>query len=451
MSVSQSTRSLNLTIIGTGFVGVVSAAVYAHFGNQVYGLDIDKHKIDLLKDSQIPFFEPGLAELLQKTQKTGRLKFTTNYQKAISQADVILIAVGTPSAPSGNADLKYVLAASVSLAPYLKQDAIVVVKSTVPPGTLAKVAEAIKTKTKRHFYLASLPEFLKEGTAVADTLKPDRIVIGATDPFVFQVLEALHQPFGAPIVKISPESAQMAKYAANNFLATRITFANQLADLCEKNGADIDEVIKAIGYDQRIGAHYWYPGFGYGGSCFPKDVKELAAYSRTVGEADNLFNKIDALNETRIAKLLDHYEKLIGGFEHKKVAVLGLSFKPNTNDMRVAPSTKVIPLLIEKGAEVVGYDPKASWLEFGLPQLDNFQQLKTIEAALENVDVIFVLIEWPEIVQFDYGKIRQKNKPQWLIDARNQLDIQQVQKWGFNYLAIGKSVKVPSYERAKSK
>ncbi len=428
----------NLTIIGTGFVGVVSAAVYAKLGNTVYGLDIDEKKIKLLKNSQVPFYEPGLKELLVQTQKTGRLKFTTDYEEAIKDADIIMIAVGTPSAPSGNADLKYVLAASESLAPHIKDEAIIVIKSTVPPGTLDKVREVVTSKTDKKFHLASLPEFLKEGSAVEDTLNPDRVVIGAYEAVVFKALEALHKPFKAPIVKVSPESAQMAKYSANAYLATRITFANQVADLCEKNGADVDEVIKAIGYDKRIGHHYWYPGFGYGGSCFPKDVKELAAYSRTVGEADNLFNKINELNETRIPKLINRYDQLLGGFDGKKVAVLGLSFKPNTNDMRVAPSTKVIPLLLEKGAQVKGYDPKANWLEFGLPTLEGFSQADSIVAAAKDADVIFVLIEWPEIVKFDYFQVRDDQKTQWLIDARNQLDEVKVSEWGFKYVGVGK-------------
>jgi len=430
--------TFNLTIIGTGFVGVVSAAVYAKLGHQVYGLDIDEKKIELLKNSQVPFYEPGLEELLLQTQKTNRLKFTTSYEEAIKDADVIMIAVGTPSAPSGNADLKYVLAASKSLAPYLKEGAIVAVKSTVPPGTLEQVKAVIDPLTSVKYHLASLPEFLKEGSAVEDTLHPDRVVIGAEAPEVFEVLEALHQPLKAPIVKVKPASAQMAKYSANAYLATRITFANQVADLCEKNGADVDEVIEAMGYDKRIGHHYWYPGFGYGGSCFPKDVKELAAYSRTVGEANNLFNKIDELNEARIPKLVNQYDKLVGGFKAKKVAVLGLSFKPNTNDMRVAPSTKLVPLLIEKDALVLGYDPEANWLEFGLPNFESFSQVDSIEKAAKGADVIFVLIEWPEIINFDYSLVRDKAKTQWLIDARNQLNPAQVKSWGFEYVGVGK-------------
>ena len=278
---------MKLTVIGTGFVGVVTSAVFASFGNEVIGLDIDQAKVDSLKKSTVPFYEPGLEELLTEQQKNGSLSFTTNYQEAVSDADVIMLAVPTPSDKGGGADLKYLFSAAESLSEFIKDGVIVAVKSTVPPGTLPKVAEKISAKTDKLFMMASLPEFLKEGSAVADTLQPDRVVIGVTDDKALAILTELHTPLNAPIIGVSPESAQMAKYTANAYLATRITFINQIADLCEKNGADIQEVITVIGKDRRIGEHYWYPGMGYGGSCFPKDVKELAYYSRSVGEGEN--------------------------------------------------------------------------------------------------------------------------------------------------------------------
>ncbi len=432
---------MNVTFIGTGFVGVVSAAVYASFGNQVIGLDVDENKISSLKNSKVPFFEPGLEELLTQQQQAGNLTFTTDYKTAIRNADVIIIAVGTPSAPDGQADLKYVFASAESLAPHLKTGAIVAIKSTVPPGTLNKVEKIIKNKTKTKFFTASVPEFLKEGSAVQDTLKPDRVVIGAIDQEVFEKLEKLHQPLNAPIVKVRPESAQMAKYSANAYLATRITFINQIADLCEKNGADVNDIVKAIGFDKRIGQHYWYPGLGYGGSCFPKDVKELAAYSRAVNENDNLFNKISELNENRIPKLLRKFEKEVGGWENKQIAILGLAFKPNTDDMREAPSTKIIPILLSKGAKIISYDPMASWKGFfRLDNLEeNHQQAGTIKEAVKNADVIMSLIEWPEITQFDFSKTKHPDKIQWFIDARNQFHPQTLQQQKYQYLGIGKT------------
>jgi UDPglucose 6-dehydrogenase len=430
---------MKITIIGTGFVGVVSAAVYASLGNQVVGLDIDQDKIIKLKKGQVPFFEPDLEKLLIEQQQAKRLSFSTSYQQAIGQSEVIIIAVGTPSAPDETADLRYVMQSAESLAPYLQKNAIVAIKSTVPPGTLEKLIKIIKEHTKVKFFGASLPEFLREGSAVHDTLHPDRIVIGAKEKFVFDKLDELHQAFNAPIVHCAVASAQMAKYTANTYLATRITFINEIASLCQKNGADIEEVIEIIGLDQRIGKHYWYPGLGYGGSCFPKDVKELAAYSRTVGEEGNLMNKVNEINKQRIFDLLNDFEKQFGGFANKKIAVLGLSFKPNTDDMREAPSTKVIPYLISKGAETIkSYDPMANYESFTDNHFHNHVQVKTIKEAIKGVDAIFLLVEWPEIVKFPYSKFKEK-QAQTIFDCRNQLNPEEIKKAGYQYVGIGRS------------
>lgn len=429
---------MHITVIGTGFVGVVSAAVYASFGHYVTGLDIDPTKIESLKKSQVPFFEPQLEELLTSQQAAGRLTFTTNYQAAIAPADIIIIAVGTPSAPDGQADLTFVLKAAESAAPYLKDQAIVVIKSTVPPGTLNLVESTISPLATVHYSLASVPEFLKEGSAVADTLHPDRVVIGTDDDRVFAVLADLHAPLETKIVKVSVNSAQMAKYAANAYLATRITFINQIADLCDKNGAKVQEVIEAIGYDQRIGRHYWYPGFGYGGSCFPKDVKELAAYSRAVGEGNNLLNKVDELNSSRIPRLMDQFGQWVGGWSGKTVAVLGLAFKPQTDDMREAPSLATVAYLLDHQADVLGFDPKANWKSYHhLEQLPTgFSQVESIEQAVTNADVIIALIEWPTIVDFDFKSAR-RHTPQWFIDARNQFSRSDLEAAGYHYQGIG--------------
>ncbi len=430
---------MHVTIIGTGFVGVVSAAVFASFGNEVIGLDIDEKKVQALRQGKVPFYEPNLENLLLEQQQAGHLTFTTNYAEAITPAEVVIIAVGTPSAANGQADLKFVHAAIDSLAPHLQEKAIVVVKSTVPPGTLTELEKRIKANTDVIFHLASLPEYLREGSAVEDTLNPDRVVIGATDQFVYGKLEELHKPLNAPVVKVSPASAQMAKYAANSYLAARINFINQIADLCEHNEADIQEVIEAIGYDKRIGKHYWYPGFGYGGSCFPKDVSELAAYSRSVGEENNLFNKIHELNTNRIKRLMDRYSQEINSWEHKTLAVLGLAFKPNTDDMREAPSIKTIAYALEHGATVKGYDPKAIPVaHYFIPEHENLSYHDSIATAAKGADVIMALIEWPEIITFDFSTLRDQSKDQWLIDARNQFKPAQVEAWGFNYLGVGR-------------
>lgn len=425
---------MKVAVIGTGFVGVVSAAVYASFGHQVVGLDIDENKINLLKQGKVPFYEPGLQELLLQQQQTAQLNFTTSYEEAIKEAEIIIIAVGTPSAADETADLRYIFASARSLAPYLKENAIVVIKSTVPPGTLEKTSEIIREITQTKFYGASLPEFLREGSAVYDTLNPDRLVIGADEDYVFSQLEKLHEKLQVPVVRCKVASAQMAKYTANSYLATRITFINEIANLCEKNGADINEVIEAIGYDKRIGQHYWYPGLGYGGSCFPKDVKELAAYSRSVGEDGNLLNKINEINKDRIFRLLNNFSREVGGFENKTVALLGLSFKPNTDDMREAPSTKIIPFLSNHGAMVKGYDPMAKYFN---NSNDHHQQVDSIEEACQDADIIMAVVEWPEITGFDFSKVK-NDKKQFFIDARNQFSADLVKKWGFEYLGIGK-------------
>jgi len=422
---------MNITMIGTGFVGVVSAAVFASFGNSVIGLDIDPQKIEKLKQGIVPFFEPGLTELLLEQQKTGNLSFTTQYEEAISNADIIIIAVGTPSKADGQADLKYVFASVDALAPFIKEGAIIAVKSTVPPGTLLEVEDHLRKGTQKTFYTASLPEFLKEGTAVDDTLHPDRIVLGAREENVFEKLAELHKPLNAPLIKVSPESAQMAKYSANSYLALRIAFINQIADLCEKNGANVQDVIRAIGPDKRIGPQYWYPGFGYGGSCFPKDVRELSAYSRSVGEEKNLLNKINELNDARIPRLMDAFGKKIGGWKGKSVAILGLSFKPNTDDTREAPAVYVIPYLVSHGAHVKGYDPKAQFVN------EDFTQVSTLDDAVIGADVVCALIEWPEIIHYDFSHARTANKEQWFIDARNQFSSSELREIGFSYLGVG--------------
>ncbi|MEA2056178.1 MAG: UDP-glucose/GDP-mannose dehydrogenase family protein [Patescibacteria group bacterium] len=427
---------MKITFIGTGFVGLVSAAVYASFGNQVTGLDIDEDKIKKLKKGKAPFYEPDLEEMLKNQQKKGNLNFTTDYESCIPESELIVIAVGTPSKENNEADLRYVYTATEALAPHLKQEAIVAIKSTVPPGTLDYVEKIIKKHTDVEFYTASLPEFLREGSAVADTLNPDRVLIGANNQVAIDKLEQLSKSLKAPIVKMTAESAQMAKYSANAYLATRITFINQIANLCEQNGADINEVIEGIGYDKRIGDHYWYPGFGYGGSCFPKDVKELAAYSLKVGQDSNLMVTINKLNKQRIPKLMSKYRYQVGCWKKKKVAVLGLAFKPGTDDTRQSPATKVIPWLIDQGSEVTGYDPMATWQPD--EKAGQYQQTDSIRSAVKNVDVIICLIEWPQIIKFDFAKTKLE-KEQYFIDARNQFEPDTIKQPGYKYIAIGRN------------
>ena len=424
---------MKIACIGTGFVGVVTSAVFASHGHEVIGLDIDENKIKSLSKGEVPFFEPGLNELLKKTLSEGHLTFTTSYKNAITDAEMIFIMVGTPSAADGQADLKYVFSAAESMAPYLKENAIVVIKSTVPPGTNEQIEKIIKQKTKTTFTTASVPEFLREGSAVEDTLHPSRVVIGTNDKKTGEKIGQLHQPLSNKTIIMKPESAQMAKYASNTYLATRITFINQIADLCEKNGADVEEVVAGIGEDPRIGTHYWYPGFGYGGSCFPKDVSELAAYSRAVGESNNLMNKVHQLNLARTPYLMKKLDQKVDGWKNKQVAVLGLSFKPNTDDTREAPSVAIIEYLQQHGAQILGFDPKAKWVG----KTTNFSQKNSLEETVINADVIIALIEWPKIISFDFCKTR-LSKPQFFIDGRNQFDPTTIKNCGYTYLGIGR-------------
>lgn len=429
---------MKIAVIGTGFVGVVTSAVFAKLGHQVTGLDIDEKKIDSLNKSKVPFYEPGLEELLSGGIDSGNLKFTTSYEDAIAGSDIIFITVGTPSAPDGQADTQYVELSASELAKYLSKNTIVVVKSTVPPGFNTKLQKIISEITNVNFYLASVPEFLREGTAVEDTLHPDRVLIGASDEYAIEELSDLHRPLTDNIIIMKPESAQMAKYASNTYLATRITFINQIADLCEQNGADIEEVISGIGGDSRIGSHYWYPGLGYGGSCFPKDVKEIAAYSRAVGESDSLFIKIDELNENRISKLLRTYDEFVGGFNGKAVCVMGLSFKPDTNDIREAPALKVIPWLIKAGASVHATDPRA--VEEAKKYLpDEVKYFDNAYEASSGSDIIMLLIEWKEYLGLDLNKLGQSmEKTRFFIDTRNQYDPSHVREAGFKYAGVGR-------------
>ncbi len=428
---------MNVTVVGTGFVGVVSAAVFADFGNQVTGLDVDPAKVRSLSQGKVPFFEPNLDELVEKNLKSGRLSFTTSYSEAIKDADVILLAVGTPSAPDGQADLTFLLKAASSLAPHLKPGAIVAIKSTVPPGTNTKLEATISPHTSVNFYTASLPEFLREGTAVEDTLNPDRVVIGATDQTAIDTLLDLHRPLPGQRLVVKPESAQMSKYAANAYLAQRITFINQIANLCERNGADVEEVIQAIGFDRRIGHHYWYPGLGYGGSCFPKDVRELAAYSKSVNLGDNLFVQIDRLNQERIPHLLKQFSNKVGGFKDKKVAVLGLSFKPDTDDLREAPSLIIIPWLQAQGAHVIGYDPQANNQAKKL--IPNLVTANDPYRAISNTDIIILLVEWRSLKNLDLKRVASLMKGNILIDTRNQYSPAKAKAAGLAYISIGRS------------
>lgn len=430
---------MTIAVIGVGFVGLVSAAVFSKFGNTVYAINRDKEKSAELKKGKIPFFEPNLEELVLENVRAGRLNFTTDYSSAIPSADIILIAVGTPSAPDHRADLSHVFDAAKSLAPHIKESAIVIVKSTVPPKTNNRIKEIISSITNKKFYLASCPEFLREGTAVEDTLHPDRILIGANEPEVIDRLLELHRPIDAEKIIMKPESAQLTKYSANAYLANRIVFINQIADIAEKTGADVQEIIRGIGMDHRIGLHYWWPGLQYGGSCFPKDVKELSAYAKAVGEGDGLFKKIDDLNEARLPKMLKKFSDALGGWNKRTIAILGLAFKPNTDDMRESPALKIIPQLVAAGATIKAYDPEAMKSAQKVLGQNISEYSPDVYQAAAGADALLILVEWDEFKSLDLRKLKKVMKPNPVfIDTRNLYSKGRIEKTGFKYIGIGR-------------
>lgn len=432
---------MKLTIIGTGFVGVTSSVVYASFGHQVYGLDIDEQKVAALNQGQVPFYEPKLEQMLQEELQKGSLTFTTSFQQAVSEAQIVIIAVGTPSSDDGSIDLSALKAALKQAAAYLQPQTIVAIKSTVLPGTLKLVKEIVGQICPHELHYASLPEFLKEGSAVDDTLYPDRVVLGVEDDFTYDLLAKLHQPMSAPKLRVRPESAQLAKYASNDYLALRIVYANVISEICTYTGADIDEVLAIMGSEKRIGSHYWYPGLGYGGSCFPKDVKALACFLGEFMSAEsNLFAFINNLNHARPAKFLSQVKKTLGSWQNKQVAVLGLSFKPNTDDQREAPALAVIPALLQAGAKVKSFDPMVKEIaSAAIVSHPAYEQVASIEAAIAGADVIMVLIEWQQIVAFDFASNKEA-KTQYFLDVRNQFQPAKIQAAGYIYIGNGRQV-----------
>lgn len=431
--------SMNITVVGAGYVGLTLSTVLADFGHKVWVVRKDKEKNEALKNGKIHFFEPGLEALVKKNLKAGRLLPTTEYSQAIPFSKVVFITVGTPSLSNGRADLSQVFAAAQEIGKNLSQKYTVVVnKSTVPPGTTRKITKIIKKDkvSGANFDVAFCPEFLKEGTALEDTRHPERVVIGAESLKAARILEKLHRKFKAPILLTKIESAELIKYAANSYLALRIVFANQIADLCEKTRADIEEVIRGIGLDKRIGSHYWYPGLAYGGSCFPKDVAALAAFARQKKIPSSLFSKMDKLNKERIRRTVRRLEDAFGSFASKKIGVLGLACKQGTDDIRESPAIKVIELLKKKKAKIKVYDPLA--IENAKKVLSGVSFSKDPYRVAKDVDCLLILTDWPEFAKLDYGKIKRLMKGNIFFDSRNILDDKKLKSLGFEYIGVGK-------------
>jgi UDPglucose 6-dehydrogenase len=431
---------MTIAFIGHGYVGLVTASVFADLGNTVWVVGRTREKIENLKKGITPFFEPGLAELVKRNVEAGRLKFTLDYKEAVAPSEIIFICVGTPSKSNGEADLTSVFAASENIAKVLVGYKVVVTKSTVPPGTNKKVGE-ILTKWKPQgtsFAIASVPEFLREGSAIDDTMHPDRVVIGTTSDRAQQLLLEMHKPIGGKTVVCDVETAELIKYASNSLLSTKISFANAIALLSEKAGADAERVLEAVGLDKRLGRSFLYAGVGYGGSCFPKDVKALIAIADQYGYDFTLLKAVDDINkqtsENFVKKIVRHFNNNVKG---KRITVLGLAFKPNTDDMREAPSINIITELVKHGACVVAYDPVAMEnAKHVLPA--GVLYAKDAYSAADGADGVAIVTEWNEFQQLDLVRLARSMKTLVLFDGRNMYEPAKVKALGFMYYGVGR-------------
>ncbi|MBL7848021.1 MAG: UDP-glucose/GDP-mannose dehydrogenase family protein [Cyclobacteriaceae bacterium] len=431
---------MKIAVVGTGYVGLVTGTCFAETGNTVTCVDIDERKVASLKAGKMTIYEPGLDILFERNIKQGRLFFTTSLREGIKDAQVIFLALPTPPGADGSADLKFVLGVARDLGGLLQQYVVVVDKSTVPVGTAERVAEQIRIEAKVEFDVISNPEFLREGVAVEDFMKPDRVVIGTTSARARKLMENLYAPFvrqGNPILFMDERSAELTKYAANAFLATKITFMNEIANLCEKVGADVDSVRRGLGTDNRIGKRFLFPGIGYGGSCFPKDVQALAMTSEENAYDFRILKSVMAVNEAQKTKLIARIHKHFGTVKGRTIAFWGLSFKPQTDDIREAPALYNIDELLSAGAIIRAHDPEA---------MENVRKLlgdrityheNPYEAA-QGADAIFIATEWPEFRAPDFTRLAAVMKSKIIFDGRNLYDLQEMREAGFTYFSIGR-------------
>ncbi len=434
---------MKIAVVGTGYVGLVTGTCFAETGNTVTCIDIDQEKVNKLKSGRITIYEPGLEQLFERNIKQGRLLFTTDLAEGIKGADVIFLALPTPPGEDGSADLKYILKVADDLGPLLEDYTVVVDKSTVPVGTADKVQERIAKNAKVEFDVVSNPEFLREGVAVEDFMKPERVVIGTRSPRARKVMETLYSPFvrqGNPLVFMDERSAELTKYAANSFLATKISFMNEVANLCELLGADVDAVRKGIGTDSRIGKRFLFPGIGYGGSCFPKDVQALAKSAEDTSYDFKILRAVMDVNTTQKVKLFDRIKEYFkGDLKGKRVAVWGLAFKPHTDDIREAPALHNIELLLGEGAIVRAHDPEAMdnvRRIFG----DKIQYFENPYDAAEGADAILIATEWPEFRTPDFDKLSRMVKSKVVFDGRNVYELDVMKEHGYVYYSIGREV-----------
>lgn len=432
---------MKIAVVGTGYVGLVSGTCFAETGNQVICVDIDQKKVEKLSSGQITIYEPGLEKIFIRNTKEGRLTFTTQLEEAIDGAEVIMLALPTPPGEDGSADLRYILGVADHLGKILTDYKVIVDKSTVPVGTAEKVKAAIAKNAKVEFDVVSNPEFLREGVAVDDFMKPDRVVIGTVSERAKKVMNDLYAPFvrqGNPLIFMDEKSAELTKYAANSFLATKITFMNEIARLCELLGADVDMVRRGMGADERIGKRFLFPGIGYGGSCFPKDVQALGKSAQEVNYNFEILDAVMEVNEKQKLHLMPSIKRYFdGNLKGKKFALWGLAFKPNTDDIREAPALYMINALLAEGASVATYDPEAM---ANVKQImgDKIRFTETQNEALAGADALIIATEWSEFRTPDFNKISALLKNKAIFDGRNLFDLKQMEDLGFHYVSIGR-------------
>jgi UDPglucose 6-dehydrogenase len=429
---------MKITVIGSGYVGLVTGTCFAELGNDIICVDIDEDKIKKLNNNIIPIYEPGLDELVLRNRKENRLKFTTDLKKAIKESEIIFICVGTPPKENGEADLSFVENVSRTIAEVMDSYKIVIEKSTVPVETGEKVAKTIKTYNRKGiaFDVVSNPEFLREGSAVHDFMKPDRIVIGCESEKARKIMKSLYEPLKAPIIFTDIKSAEIIKHASNSFLATKISFINCVANICELSGADVEKVAEGMGYDKRIGRSFLNAGIGYGGSCFPKDVEAFANIAEKLGYNFGILNNVQEVNTSQRKKLVKKIEKALWVVKGKTIGVLGLAFKPDTDDMRSAPSIDIIKELQKEGAKIKAYDPQA--MERSKAIFEGITYCKEPYEAAKDADALVIVTEWNEFKELDLKKIKSIMRTPLIVDGRNIYNPEDMKKNGFSYFSIGR-------------
>jgi len=432
---------MQIAVIGTGYVGLVTGACFAEFGVDVTCVDVDAEKINRLMAGIMPIYEPGLEQLVSKNSAAGRLRFTTDVKQAIEQSLVIFLAVGTPPKDDGSPDLSFVEAAAKSIAQYMNGYKVIVTKSTVPIGTGEWLRELIRSgqKSRVNFGIVSNPEFLREGAAINDFMRPDRVVIGSRDEEAVAIMRDLYRPLyliEAPFVITSLEAAELTKYAANAFLATKISFINEIANLCEKIGCDVHDVARGMGMDRRIGGKFLHPGPGYGGSCFPKDTRALASVARQFESDSLIVDSVIEVNRRQQQSMVPKIGRLVGELSGKRIAVLGLAFKPETDDMREAPSVEIIAGLTQEGAHVCAYDPVA--IDEAKKVLPDIEYAEDEYSAVKDADALIFVTEWNQFRMLDMTRIRDLMKSPKIADLRNICDPADMRELGFTYVGVGR-------------